>query len=156
MAEAEKDLHAVLAIDPNNAAALNSLGYMFADRGIQLQEAVTLLKKAVSLDPQDYAYLDSLGWAYFKLGQYQTAEAELQKAVDRNPNDPTLHDHLGQALERGGKLKPAIAQWERAVVEYNKSLPADIDQEDVVRLHKRLDSARVKVAKNSHEPRVTP
>ncbi len=156
MADAEKDLRAVLAIDPTNAAALNSLGYMFADRGIQLQEAVTLLKKAVSLDPQNYAYLDSLGWAYFKLAQYQPAEAELQKAVDRNPNDPTLHDHLGQALERNGKLKPAIAQWERAVVEYNKSLPADIDQEDVVRLHKRLDSARVKVAKNARDPRVAP
>ncbi len=156
MADAEKDLRAVLALDPNNAAALNSLGYMYADRGIQLPEAVTLLKKAVALDPQNYAYLDSLGWAYFKQGQYQTAEAELQKAVDRNPSDPTLHDHLGQAMERNGKLKPAIAQWERAVVEYGKSLPADIEQDDVVKLHKRLDSARVKVAKNGREPKVTP
>ena len=154
--EAEKDLRAVLAIDPNNAAALNSLGYMFADRGVQLPEAITLLKKAVALDPQNYAYLDSLGWAYFKQGQYQTAEAELQKAVDRNPNDPTLHDHLGQAMDRNGKLKPAIAQWERAVVEYNKSLPADYEQEDVTKLHKRLDSARVKVAKNQRDPKVTP
>ncbi len=154
--EAEKDLRAVLAIDPNNAPALNSLGYMYADRGVQLPEAVTLLKKAVSLDPQNYAYLDSLGWAYFKLGQYQTAEAEIQKAVDRNPSDPTLHDHLGQAMERNNKLKPAIAQWERAVVEYNKSLPADVEQEDVTKLHKRLDQARVKVAKNSHDVKVTP
>ncbi len=156
MAEAEKDLRAVLVLDPNNAAALNSLGYMYADRGTKLPDAVTLLQKAVTLDPQNYAYLDSLGWAYFKQGQYQTSEAELQKAVDRNPNDPTLHDHLGQAMERNGKLKPAIAQWERAVVEYGKSLPADIDQEDVTKLHKRLDSARVKVAKNSRGPKVTP
>ena len=156
LSDAEKDLRAVLTIDPNNAAALNSLGYMFADRGVQLPEAVTLLKKAVSLDPQNYAYLDSLGWAYFKQGQYQTAEAELQKAVDRNPNDPTLHDHLGQAMERNSKLKPAIAQWERAVVEYDKSLPADVEQEDVTRLHKRLDQARVKVARNSRDPKVTP
>ena len=156
MSEAEKNLRAVLAIDPNNAAALNSLGYMFADRSIQLPEAVTMLKKAVALDPQNYAYLDSLGWAYFKLGQYETAEAEIQKAVDRNPNDPTLHDHLGQVMERQGKLKPAITQWERALVEYNKSLPADYDQDDLTRLHKRLEQARVKVAKNSHDPRVTP
>lgn len=156
MEEAEKDLRAVLAIDPNNAGALNSLGYMFADRGTKLQEAVVMLKKAVDLDPQNFAYLDSLGWAYFKLGQYQTAEAELQKATDRNPSDPTLHDHLGQALERNGKLKLAVVQWERAVVEYNRSLPADIEQEDVQKLHKRLDSARVKLAKNSRGPRVTP
>lgn len=156
MEEAEKDLRAVLAIDPNNAAALNSLGYMFADRGMKLQEAVTMLKRAVDLDPQNYAYLDSLGWAYFKLGQYQTAEAQLQKATDRNPSDPTLHDHLGQALERNGKLKLAVAQWERAVVEYTHSLPADIEQDDVQKLHKRLDSARVKLAKNARDPRVTP
>jgi len=117
---------------------------------------VTMLKRAVDLDPQNYAYLDSLGWAYFKLGQYQTAEAQLQKATDRNPSDPTLHDHLGQALERNGKLKLAVAQWERAVVEYTHSLPADIEQDDVQKLHKRLDSARVKLAKNSRDPRVTP
>ena len=151
MDEAEKDLRAVLSIDPNNAAALNSLGYMYADRGIKLPEAVTILKKAVDLDPQNYAYLDSLGWAYFKQGQYQTAEAELQKATDRNPSDPTLHDHLGQAMERNGKLKLAIGQWERALVEYSHSLPADIEQEDVSKLHKRLDSARVKLAKNGHD-----
>lgn len=156
MDEAEKDLKQVLAIDPNNAPALNSLGYMYADRGIKLQEALALLKKAVELDPQRYEYLDSLGWCYYKLGEYQEAEAEIQKAVDRNPNDPTLHDHLGQALEKNGKLKLAIVQWERAESEYAKSLPGDIEQEDVAKLHKRLDTARVKLAKNSREPRPTP
>ncbi len=154
--EAEKDLKALLAIDPNNAAALNSLGYMYADRGIKLTDATTMLKKAVELDPQNYAYLDSLGWAYFKSGQYALAETELQQAVDRNPNDPTLHDHLGQAMERNGKLKLAVAQWESAQNEYARSLPADIEQDDVAKLHKRLDSARVKLAKNSRETRLTP
>ena len=154
--QAEKDLKAVLAIDPNNAAALNSLGYMYADRGIKLPEATTMLKKAVELDPQNYAYLDSLGWSYFKSGQYALAETELQQAVDRNPNDPTLHDHLGQAMERNGKLKQAVSQWERAENEYGRSLPADIEQEDVAKLHKRLDTARVKLAKNSRETRLTP
>ncbi|GAA3761415.1 tetratricopeptide repeat protein [Terriglobus aquaticus] len=154
--EAEKDLKALLAIDPNNAAALNSLGYMYADRGVKLTEATAMLKKAVELDPQNYAYLDSLGWAYFKSGQYAMAETELQQAVDRNPNDPTLHDHLGQAMERNGKLKLAVAQWERAQTEYARSLPADIEQDDVTKLHKRLDTARVKLAKNSRETRLTP
>ena len=154
--EAEKDLKELLAIDPNNAMALNSLGYMYADRGIKLPEATAMLKKAVELDPQNYAYLDSLGWAYFKSGQYAMAETELQKAVDRSGNDPTLHDHLGQAMEHNGKLKLAVAQWERAEHEYAKALPADIEQDDVAKLHKRLDTARVKLAKNSRETRPTP
>ncbi len=156
MEQAEKDLKTLLAIDPNNAAALNSLGYMYADRGIKLPEATSMLKKAVELDPQNYAYLDSLGWAYFKSGQYGLAETEMQQAVDRNPNDPTLHDHLGQAMEHNGKLRLAVAQWERAATEYARSLPADIEQDDVAKLHKRLDSARVKLAKNSRETRPTP
>lgn len=156
MEEAEKNLKALLAIDPNNAAALNSLGYMYADRGVKLPESVAMLKKAVELDPQNYAYLDSLGWAYFKQGQTALAETEIQKAVDRNPNDPTLHDHLGQVLERNGKLKLAVAQWERAENEYGRSLPADIEKDDVAKLHKRLDTARVKLAKNSRETRPTP
>lgn len=154
--ESEVWLRKVLAIDPANAQTLNYLAYMYAERGIRLPEALVMVKKAVELDPQNYAYLDTLGWVYFRSGEYQMAEDLLQKAVDRNASDPTLHDHLGQALEKEGKLKAAVAQWERALVEYGRSLPADIEPDDVARLHKRLDSARVKLARNAHEPRVTP
>jgi tetratricopeptide (TPR) repeat protein len=153
--EAETWLRKVLDIDANNAQTLNYLAYMFAERGVKLQEALTMVKKAVELDPQNYAYLDTLGWVYFKMGEYALAEDQLQKAVDRNATDPTVHDHLGQALEKEGKLKPAVAQWERALVEYNRSLPADIEPDDVSKLHKRLDSAKVKLAKNG-QAKVTP
>ena len=67
-----------------------------------------------------------------------------------------MHDHLGQALEKEGKLKPAVAQWERALVEYSRSLPADIEPDDVSKLHKRLDVARVKLAKNAQANKVMP
>ena len=154
--EAETWFRKLLELDPNNANALNTLGYMFADRGVKLPEALTLVKKALELDPQNYAYLDSLGWVYFRQGQYQMAEDTLQKAVDRDRNDPTVHDHLGQAFEKQGKLKQAVQQWERAEEEYKQSLAADVDQEDILKLHKRLDSARVKLAKNAHESKVTP
>ena len=154
--EAEVWLRKVLEIDANNAQTLNYLAYMYAERGVKLQEALTMVKKAVELDPQNYAYLDTEGWVYFKSGEYVLAETLLQKAVERNGTDPTVHDHLGQAMEKQGKLKPAVAQWERALVEYNRSLPADIEQDDVAKLHKRLDSARVKLAKNAQNSKVTP
>jgi tetratricopeptide (TPR) repeat protein len=153
--EAETWFRKVLDIDPVNAQTLNYLAYMYAERGVKLPEALTMIKKAVELDPQNYAYLDTLGWVYFKTGEYAAAEDQLQKAVDRNATDPTVHDHLGQALEKQGKLKPAVAQWERALVEYNRSLPADIEPDDVANLHKRLDSAKVKLAKNG-QTKVTP
>ena len=154
--EAETWLRKVLDIDPTNAQTLNYLAYMFAERGVKLPEALTMVKRAVELDPQNYAYLDSLGWVYFKMGEYALAEDQLQKAVDRNATDPTVHDHLGQTLEKEGKLKPAVAQWERALAEYNRSLPADIEPDDVSKLHKRLDNAKVKLAKNAAASKVTP
>jgi len=154
--EAETWFRKALDVDPNNAQTLNYLAYMFAERGVKLPEALTMIKKAVELDPQNYAYLDTEGWVYFKMGEYALAEDLLQKAVERNATDPTVHDHLGQALEKQGKLKPAVAQWERALVEYSRSLPADIEPDDVSNLHKRLDSAKVKLAKNAAGTKVTP
>lgn len=154
--EAEAWFRKVLDIDPNNAQTLNYLAYMFAERGVKLPEALTMIKKAVVLDPQNYAYLDTEGWVYFKQGEYALAEDTLSKAVERNATDPTVHDHLGQALEKQGKLKAAVSQWERALVEYNRSSPADIEPDDVSKLHKRLDSAKVKLAKNASASKVTP
>ena len=154
--EAETWLRKVLDIDPNNAQTLNYLAYTFAERGVKLPEALTMVKKAVDLDPQNYAYLDTEGWVYFKQGEYAMAEDLLQKAANRNATDPTVHDHLGQAMEKEGKLKLAVAQWERALVEYSRSLPADIEPDDVSKLHKRLDTARVKLAKNAQGAKVTP
>lgn len=154
--EAETWFRKSLDVDPNNAQTLNYVAYMFAERGVKLDEALTMVKKAVVLDPQNYAYLDTEGWVYFKMGEYAMAESLLQKAVERSGLDPTVHDHLGQALEKQGKLKPAVAQWERALVEYNRSLPADIEPDDVANLHKRLDSAKVKLAKVAPGTKVTP
>ncbi len=154
--EAETWMRKVLDIDPTNAQTLNYLAYMYAERGVKLPDALAMVKKAVELDPQNYAYLDTEGWVYFKQGEYALAEDLLQKAVERNATDPTVHDHLGQALEKEGKLKPAVAQWERALVEYSHSLPADIEPDDVSKLHKRLDVARVKLSKNAQANKVTP
>jgi predicted Zn-dependent protease len=124
---------------------------MLADRGVRLQEALGMVKKAVDLDPQNAAYLDSLGWAYFKLGDNDLAEEYLRKALLRNPNDSTMQDHLAEVYAKQGKLKQAVGLWERAIAEWNRTLPADVDPADVSRVQKKLESTRVKVAKQQRD-----
>ncbi len=103
--QAEAQFRQALAIDPQNAAVLNYLGYMLVDHGEKLPEALGMIRQAVDLDPQNGAYLDSLGWAYYKTGQYTQAEDNLRKANERINTDPTVHDHLGEVYEKTGKLK---------------------------------------------------
>jgi tetratricopeptide (TPR) repeat protein len=149
--EAEAQFRKALEIDPKNAMVLNYLGYMLADNGTKLQDAMKLIQQAIVLDPQNGAYLDSLGWVQFKLGQYPEAETNLRKANERMNNDPTVHDHLGEVYEKTGNLKMAVAQWERSMTEYAHSLPADAEPEDVAKVQHKLENARVKLAKVTSE-----
>jgi tetratricopeptide (TPR) repeat protein len=126
---------------------LNYLGYMLADKGMRLPEALKMIRKAVELEPMNGAYLDSLGWAYFKMGDYELAEQNLRQAVDRDQSDPTVHDHLGDLYEKTGRIRLAAAQWELSLAEYAKSAPADVEPGDVAKVQKKLESARVKLAK---------
>ena len=152
--EAEENFHRALALDPQNATVLNYIGYMLAERGIRLPEATAMIRKALELEPQNYAYLDSLGWVYFKSGQYALAEQFLHEAASRSSADPTVHDHLGQVYEKTGRLKLAVEQWERALMEYTRSLPADVDPSDVDKVQHELQNARTKLARLS--PAVAP
>lgn len=147
--QAEQAFRQVLQLDPNNSMTLNYLGYMLADRNTHLEEALTLIKKALDLDPQNGAYLDSLGWAYFKLGNYDQAEENLRRAADKTPNDATVQDHLGELYARTNRFKQAATHWERALDEWNKSAPADVDQQDVARVTKKLESTKVKLAQQT-------
>jgi tetratricopeptide (TPR) repeat protein len=144
---AEEQFRKILAIDNNNSMTLNYLGYMLADRGVKLDDALTMIQKAVQQDPQNGAYLDSLGWAYFKMGQYALAEANLRKASERISTDPQVHDHLGELYEKTGRLKMAASQWEQSLQEYARTVPADAEPGDVNKVQKKLDTARVKLAK---------
>src|SRR5579864_5527 len=149
--QAEQSFRQVLQQDPNNTMTLNYLGYMLADRNTRLEEALTLIKKAVSMDPQNGAYLDSLGWAYFRLGNYDLAEENLRKAAEKTPNDATIQDHLGELYSKTNRLKQAATHWERALDEWGKSVPADVDQQDVARVTKKLESTKVKLAQQKPE-----
>lgn len=149
--EAENYFRKVLAFDPKSATTLNYLGYMLADRGVRLDEAYTLIKRAVALEPQNGAYLDSLGWVQFKMGKYDQAEAALHKAVDRMDNDATVHEHLGDLYQKTNRLKLAVGQWERSLEESKRTIPAEVEQSDVAKVRKKLDEARVKLAKEQGE-----
>ncbi|HEY1658889.1 MAG TPA: tetratricopeptide repeat protein [Candidatus Sulfotelmatobacter sp.] len=149
--EAEAEFKKVLASNPQSPATLNYLGYMNVDRGVELEESLNEIKQAVSLDPTNGAYLDSLGWAYFKLGKYDLAEDSLNKASLRMASDPTVQDHLGDLFQKTGRLKQAAAHWERAVEEWNKTVPAEVDTDLLVAAQKKLDAARVRLAReDSH------
>ena len=145
--QAEQYFNQALALDPENAMTLNYLGYMWADRGEKLPEALKMIRKAVDIEPMNGAYLDSLGWAYFKMGEYELAEDNLRQAVNRDQTDPTVHMHLGDLYEKTGRIRLAAAQWQLSVDEFAKSSPADIEPGDVAKVQKKLESARVKLAK---------
>jgi tetratricopeptide (TPR) repeat protein len=145
--QAEAEFKKVLAANPQSAVTLNYLGYMNADRGVQLEEALNYIKQAVSLEPGNGAYLDSLGWAYFKLGKYDLAEETLTKASLHMGSDPTVQDHLGDLYQKTGRLKLAAAHWERAVEEWNKTVPAEVETDLLATTQKKLDAAKVRLAK---------
>ena len=144
---AEQFFRQVLDLDPANAMTLNYLGYMLADKGVRLPEALKMIRKAVELEPVNGAYLDSLGWVYFKMGEYELAEDNLRQAVERDQTDPTVHEHLGDLYEKTGRIRLAAAQWELSLAEFAKSAPADVEPGDVAKVQKKLESARVKLAK---------
>ena len=149
--QAEEMFRKVLVSDPQNATALNYLGYMLADRSTKLDEALNFIKKAVALEPANGAYLDSLGWAYFRLGKYELAEDNLIKASQRIGTDPTVQDHLGDLYQKTGRLKLAAAHWERALAEWNKTVAAEVDPAEVAKVQRKLESAKMKLAKEQPE-----
>jgi tetratricopeptide (TPR) repeat protein len=146
---AEKAFRSVLAADPENAGAMNYLGYMFADRGVRLDEAQQLISKALDLDPGNGAYEDSLGWVYYRLDRLDQAADALRMAVDKVGKDPTVHDHLGDVYFKQGKIREAIQQWEASISEWKIAAPGDQDPVELAKVTKKLEGARVRVTEKA-------
>ena len=144
---AEAEFKKVLATSPDNAGALNYLGYMLADRNVRLPEALGYINKALEQDPFNGAYLDSLGWVYFRMGRFSEAETQLRVAVERIPRDPTMHDHYAEVLARLSKTREAVAQWEISLKEWQTSSPAEMDSAEMAMVKSKLDNARVRLAR---------
>jgi Tfp pilus assembly protein PilF len=112
---AESMFREILKDDPKNAVALNYMGYMLADRGVRLDEAIKYVQEALTIDPDNGAYFDSLGWAFFKLNNLPEAEKYLLKAVQLVRNDPVIDDHLGDLYFKTGDYQKAMDFWSRSV-----------------------------------------
>jgi len=102
-------------LNPENAESYNYLGYMWADKGIKLNEALDYIKKALEFEPDNGAYVDSLGWIYFKQGKYEDALQQLLRAnsLMKEP-DPAILDHIAEVYMRLGKKNDALQQWKKA------------------------------------------
>lgn len=112
---AEDTLRQILKESPDNANALNNLGYFLVERNVKLEEAVTLIKGALRFDPTNPNYLDSLGWAYFKLENFSEAEKYLLEAAMYDLGSATIQEHLGDVYQKTGKQDQAKAAWQKAL-----------------------------------------
>lgn len=114
-AEAERDLRQALKLKPEQPLVMNYLAYTWVEQGVNTTEALQMLKRAVELRPEDGFVIDSLGWAYYRLGDYQTAITHLEQAIQIEPSEATINDHLGDAYWRVGRRVEAKYQWQHAL-----------------------------------------
>jgi len=133
--ECIRQMEKAIALDPNDAVALNYLGYTLADMGIRLEDAEDYIKRALVVRPDDGYITDSLGWVYFKLGRYEDALIWLMKATETLPDDPVITEHLGDAYRALGRWREAEGSYERAL---------QLGSEDRERVQAKLEEARKK------------
>ena len=112
--EAEPEFRKLLASKPDDAPALNYLGYALADRSLKLAEAEELIRRALAIEPLNAAYRDSLGWALFKQGRSTEAAVELESSVRAIPDDEALWEHLAVAYQSLGRADSAWLSWRLA------------------------------------------
>ncbi len=112
---AEKDLRMAVTLDPEQAIVLNYLGYSWVDRGVNYDQGMEYIKKAVELRPNDGDIVDSLGWAYYRHGKYPEATTELERAVELKPQSWEINDHLGDVYWKTGRKLEAKFQWLHAL-----------------------------------------
>ncbi|MEZ5877379.1 MAG: tetratricopeptide repeat protein [Tepidamorphaceae bacterium] len=112
---AEQDFKRALKLKPEQPQVLNYLGYSWIDQGLNLDEALKLVKRAVELRPKDGDIVDSLGWAYYRLGRYEEAVKTLERAIELRPEEPVIQDHLGDAYWKVGRKFEARFQWQHAL-----------------------------------------
>jgi tetratricopeptide (TPR) repeat protein len=133
--QAERTLRGVLVAHPDQGAALNALGYMFANRNQKLDEAAALITRALVVEAENPAFLDSLGWVYVKQRKYAEAASPLERAAAALPRDSVVLDHLGELYFQQKRYREAADAWTR-------SLDGDRVTIDAAAVTKKRDRAR--------------
>jgi len=118
---------------PEDAGALNDLGYLWIERGVHLKRGVSMAEKAVAAEPGNPSYRDSLGWGYYQLGRYPDAVRELTQAAEKDSSGVIL-DHLGDAHLKAGDGAKAREAWQKAATAFEK----DGDKEKLAAVRKKL------------------
>jgi tetratricopeptide (TPR) repeat protein len=131
-------LKQVLTREPEHAAAHNYLGYLYAEKGINLEEAEFHVKKALEIKPEDGYYLDSLGWIYFQQGNYKKALDVLLRANERVPNEAVVLEHLGETYEMLGEMRKALDIYEKAS-------KARMEDKDRLRIQEKYERVKKKI-----------
>ncbi len=138
--DAERMLRQMLTVNPADHRALNYLGYLLAQNGKDLEEAIKLVNRALAADPGRGEYLDSLGWAYYKQGNLGEAEKYLSQAAQKLPDHPEILDHLGDVYAKRGRWQEAIDAW-------TKALASKEDGIDPSAVQRKLEDARGRVGR---------
>jgi len=112
---AESVLKRIIEIDPEHFDALNYLGYSWADRDMNLDQSLVMIKKALGIKPDAAYIIDSLGWVYYRMGQYEEALKYLLEAGKKMDGDPTVLEHIGDTYEKLGKADLAVKFWSLAL-----------------------------------------
>jgi tetratricopeptide (TPR) repeat protein len=139
-ADAERLLRQILAGNPSDPNALNHLGYLLAQNGRDLDEAILLVNRALQVRPNEGAYLDSLGWAYFQRGDLAEADQYLGQAIERMPDNSEVLDHVGDLRAAQGRWQDAIAAWSRALDGNGSGVESAV-------IRKKIDDARGRLAR---------
>jgi tetratricopeptide (TPR) repeat protein len=146
--QAEPDFRKALELRPNQPNVLNYLGYSLVEKRLKLDEALKMIETAVASQPNDGYITDSLGWVLYRLGDAQSAVPHMERAVELMPLDPIINDHLGDVLWAVGRVREAEFQWRRA-------LSFEPEEEDAVRIRRKLDVGLEEVLKEESDVSVT-
>jgi tetratricopeptide (TPR) repeat protein len=146
---AEEQFRKVLEQDPNNDQVLNYYGYMLADRGVRIDEATSLIERAVKEEPNNGAYLDSLGWAYYRQNKLPEAEEYLRRAIVREGDDPTILSHLAAVYLKMGQTESAADFYEKSLAQWQKASPADYEPDKVSDVEAQLRTLKRRLAQKA-------
>jgi tetratricopeptide (TPR) repeat protein len=111
---AEELFNKCIELDAAHAEAYNYLAYMWAEKGVKLDQAMDMIRKALKLDPTSGAFIDTLGWIYFMQGKYDDALKSIGKASEILPDDPTIIEHMGSVHDKLGEPEKALEYWKQS------------------------------------------